>query len=81
MVSHDGEGIAILDHGSYCLQRFAYLRPSIDIVAQEDHLPSIGMTETMRAMAVVAKLSKQSGQLVVLPVDVGDKIEGFLNET
>jgi len=35
----------------------------------------------MRAMAVVAKLSKQSGQLVVLPVDVGDKIEGFLNET
>ncbi len=74
VISHDRLRLACADHGPHDLQHAGVIRSTVDEIAQKhDRAAGFRMTPAA-ARFTVPELAQKSGQLVRLPVDVGDDV-------
>ena len=74
VIAHDRLRLTRIDHGAHDMQHPGILRPPVDEVSQKhDRAPGVRMPPGAAAFTV-AEFAQKSGQLVRLPVDVGDDV-------
>ena len=69
-------GLAVVDHRMHQVQCLADVRPTVDDVAEKDHLPARMTPDT--ALQAIAQLIQQPRQRMATAVDIADQVVATL---
>ena len=80
MISHQGNRIPGIAHGPHQVHHIARLVPAVDVVSEKHHGTRTSRIAEAPLRFHITELREQQTQLLVMPVDIADKVYGWEHE-